>query len=91
MVVVLVVFAGVFWFAKNALRQHLVDRNASFSRADRTSWMLWIFLMTAGVAAVVGFISRVTLFVPVVFAPLCAIGLISLLLTIVFYLRSLAR
>jgi hypothetical protein len=88
---VLIVFAVVFWFAKNGLRQHLIERNASFSRADRTGWTLWITLMTAAVAAVIGFLSPPTLLAPTVYGPLAAIGAVGLILTVIFYRRSVAR
>ena len=90
-VVALVFFAIVFWFVRTGVRQHLIERKASFSRADTTAWLLWITLMVAAVAVVVGFVSKSVLLVPIVYGPLAVIGALCLLFTIILYNRSVRR
>lgn len=60
--VLVVVLAGVFWFAKRALARHLIERRASPDQAHRTGLMLWLTLFGLSLSAVSAFIARKALF-----------------------------
>ena len=83
-----IVLVVVFFFAKNAYSNHLARRRVPYGPAAAAGWWLFSCLTAFGLASILAILSPEKFLTPLTMAPLCIIGVISLILMVMSGKRS---
>jgi len=83
-----IVLVVAFFFAKNAYSNHLARRRVPYGPASAAGWWLFTCLTSLGLASILAILSPEKFLTALVMAPLCLIGVISLVLMLMSSKRS---